>query len=575
MAEDPTKEELEEEPKEEPRTDAQIVEEFKKEKSRYEKATTEIRSEYQDIYNAYMGDMDEVVSTPYDTKQSIPKLRTEIAYVKPFIFSGDPEIQIDGVGDEDKDIAGLLEKIVNYRLKQSIPNALDKIEDWVHQAVTFGTSVLRVIWRFETQKKEDGTEVPTVDMPDLDVLNIMDVYYNPMIPQIDRQTSLIFRYVLTLDEVKANPAYNYQDELGARNVDKLKPKANFKSDDKNSTQQLSSDVLSNQEGMVEVFERVTPERIQTFAEGDEMLILRDVENPDGYIQAVKLLFEKNTIPNVFNGMGVGQNTLGLGEAYYKMFNQTLQNVKMSNNPMAIYAKGTRIDKRQLVSKPGGGVEIDAMGKNLSDVFQWSRIPDVQQGALDILNRIDDEHKRASGANDLVQGSASNDTLGQDEIAQANISNRFELISRRFKNSLVEVAEMLLDMELQNLQSPESDILRIFPPELRGQIFLVLKQQAQNVKYDISIKGETTIAKNKQLESKRLVDLFDLSQNFLTDQEKRAFVRRIAEKQGEQNIDEIIGETNPMMMMQEMGQMPQGQYNQAGAVATQQGLNRQL
>lgn len=573
-----------------------IVKEFQDEKTRYEKATTEIRSDYSDIYSAYMGEMDEVVSTPYDTKQSIPKLRTEISYVKPFVFSGQPEIEIEGVGDEDRDIASILEKIVNYRIQQAIPTAMETIEDWVHQAVTFGTSVLRVVWKFKTQKKEDGTEVPVMDAPDLEVPNIMDVYYNPMIPQIDAQASIIFRSVLTLNEVQSNPAYNYADSDGNPNVDKIKGQGTFKADEKDSSTQLSQEVLSNQSGMVEVFERVTPERIQTFAEGEETLILRDVENPDGYIPAVKLLFEKNTIPNVFNGMGVGHNTIGLGMAYYKLFNQLLTNVKLSNNPMAVYAKGTRIDKRQLVSKPGGGVEVDAGGRNLNDVFQWRSIPDIQSGGLDMLNRIEDEHKRASGANDLMQGSGSNDTLGQDEIAQQNISNRFELIARRFKQALVEMARMILDMELRNLQDAKADILRIFSdkmpqtdpmtgqeimvPGARQMIFQLLKSEAQNVKYDIKIKGETTVARNKNLESKRLVDMFDLTQNFLTDKEKRAMARRIAEKQGEDNIDEIIGETNPMMEMQEQmmmqqGQNPQGGYNQPGDVQTQAGLNQQL
>lgn len=573
-----------------------IVKEFQDEKTRYEKATTEIRSDYADIFSAYMGEMDEVVSTPYDTKQSIPKLRTEISYVKPFVFSGQPEIEIEGVGDEDRDIASILEKIVNYRIQQAIPTAMETIEDWVHQAVTFGTSVLRVVWKFKTQKKEDGTEVPVMDAPDLEVPNIMDVYYNPMIPQIDAQASIIFRSVLTLNEVQSNPAYNYADSDGNPNVDKIKGQGTFKADEKDSSTQLSQEVLSNQSGMVEVFERVTPERIQTFAEGEETLILRDVENPDGYIPAVKLLFEKNTIPNVFNGMGVGHNTIGLGMAYYKLFNQLLTNVKLSNNPMAVYAKGTRIDKRQLVSKPGGGVEVDAGGRNLNDVFQWRSIPDIQSGGLDMLNRIEDEHKRASGANDLMQGSGSNDTLGQDEIAQQNISNRFELIARRFKQALVEMARMILDMELRNLQDAKADILRIFSdkmpqtdpmtgqeimvPGARQMIFQLLKSEAQNVKYDIKIKGETTVARNKNLESKRLVDMFDLTQNFLTDKEKRAMARRIAEKQGEDNIDEIIGETNPMMEMQEQmmmqqGQNPQGGYNQPGDVQTQAGLNQQL
>src|SRR4030042_635452 len=160
--------------------------------------------------------MDEVKSVPYRNKETIPKLRTEIAYVKPFIFSGQPEIEISGVGDEDRDISTILEKIVNYRISQSIPNAYEKIEDWVHQAVTFGTSLIKVVWRFETKKVydpvidemgqpivgEDGKpqmqeyEGPTLDAPDLEVPNILDTYKNPMIAEVSGQTSMICRSVL-------------------------------------------------------------------------------------------------------------------------------------------------------------------------------------------------------------------------------------------------------------------------------------------------------------------------------------------------------------------------------------------
>jgi hypothetical protein len=298
---------------------------------------------------------------------------------------------------------------------------------------------------------------------------------------------------------------------------------------------------------------------------------------------VKFVFEKDTIPNIFNGKGVGQNTLGLGKSYYKMFNQTMTNVKLCNNPMAVVAKGTKLNKEQTVSKPAGVVEVDTGGKSLNEVFQWMQFPDIKQGAIQLLDKIDDEHKRASCANDLLQGTASNDTLGQDQMAQNNASNRLELIQRRFKHALADVAEMLIKMELVHLQSPDASILRIFPDEMevtdpmtgqkvmqggmRQKVYEILVNEAKDVKYNVKVKGDTTVARNKQMESKRLVDIFDLSQNFLTDQEKRAFVRRIAEKQGEQNIDEIIGETNPVMQqqqMQAMGQQPQGQFNKIGA-----------
>ena len=549
----------------EEQTETQIIDQFEKEKKNYEQASQSNRAEIKEIYSVYMGKTDEVITTPYDTKETIPKLRTEIAYVKPFILSGQPEIEIEGVGDEDHAISRILEKIVNYRISQSIPNAYEKIEAWVHQAVTFGTSVIKVIWRFETVQGEDGFETPIMDMPDLQIPNILDVYYNPMIPEVSGQSSLIFRSVLALEDIKDDERYNYTNKEGQLNREIMKGKGKMTADAFDSSSQQDTDTLSNQSGMVEIYEICRKKRLQTIAVGEKTMVLRDTEGYDG-INAVKLLFEPNTIPNIFDGLGVGQNTLGLGKSYHKMFNQTLTNVKMTNNPMFLFTKGSRIDKRQLVSKPGGGIEVDSDGKPIGDSIKPLIFPDIKSGAIEMLNLIDDEHKRASGANDLMQGSASNDTLGQDEIAQANVSNRFELIVRRFKRALAEVAQMIIDLELKNLQSPDAEILRIFPQEVREQVYQLLINEARDIKYNVKVKGDTNIARNKNLESKRLVDLFDLSQNFLTDQEKRSFIRKIAEKQGMDNIDEIIQQQNPIADQQEQlaAQQPQGQFNQVGA-----------
>jgi hypothetical protein len=86
-------------------------------------------------------------------------------------------------------ISQILEKIVNYRLS-TIPNSYDKIEDWVKQGTTFGTSVLNVVWRTKIEYSPvEGTpegEEPEMegkvvkDAPDFEVPNILDVYYNPV-----------------------------------------------------------------------------------------------------------------------------------------------------------------------------------------------------------------------------------------------------------------------------------------------------------------------------------------------------------------------------------------------------------
>ena len=552
------------------KTEKEIVDRIQKLKKSYEQSSVDSRKEFQEIFAVYSGNTDEIQSTPYSTHDDIPKLRTEVAYVKPFIFSGDPVVEFEGIGDEDKAISKIYEKMVNHRFA-TIPDFSEKIEASVGQMVTFGTSEVKVIWRFATKEVTDDApgldgkpqtyEQPIQDEPDIEVPNHLDVYFNPIVSSIKDQECMIFRSVLSISEVKENPIYDYKNLEGARNADNV-TESGGQTDNYNSSVLANTDIPASQQkataGMVEVLELIDDDRIQTIA-GD--LVLRDIANPYGFKNVVKMIFEPNAIPNRYEGYGVGQNTQGLGKMFYRQFNQIATNVKMTNNPMFYGKKGSVKDKRQLVSKPGGFIEVEGDGP-IDQNFGQVDFTSANTTAFELLNKLDDEHKRASGANDLIQGSASNDTLGQDNIAQANISNRFELIVRRFKGSLSAIAGMILKMELQNLQSPDADILRIFPEELREQIFQVLISEKDNVKFNITIRGETNVARNKNIEGKRLVEMFNIASAvqtatgpLLTNDELRAWLRRIMELQGEQNVDEIIAETAPQPQIDPMTGMP--------------------
>lgn len=573
-----------------------IVERVLKLKKQYENATQDSRTEFSEIYSTYTGKTDEILQTPYNTRDDVPKLRTEVSYIVPAIFSGEPEVEFEGIGDEDKAMSKVYEKIVNHRF-QTIPQFYEKIESWVKQSTGFGTSEIKVLWRFETKKQKGVRQVPgevdpmtgqpsmkeeeyeyeepVVDEPDVDVPNHMDVYFNPIIASVKDQPCIIFRSVLPLEDVKNNPIYDYQNLDGELNREHLKD-TGTKTDTYNSSILMNTDLPSAQQpataGMVEIFELIDNDRIQTIC-GDK--VLRDVENPYGFKNVVKLIFEPNVIPNRYEGYGVGQNTQGLGKMFYRLFNQMSTAVKLANNPMSVGTKGSVKNKEQLVSKPGGHVEVDTQGQPLDQVFRWQDVPDINQGMTNLIQMVDDEHKRASGATDLVQGAASNETLGQDKLAQANLSNRFELIVRRFKQALADVADMMLKMEIQNLQSPDAPILRIFPEEARADIYEMIISTKDDVKYNVRIKGETNVAKNKNLQAKRQVELFNLAQNFLTDKEKRAFLRSIAEEQGLKNIDELIGETNPLMEAQEQMQMQQTQMGMMSGMPGQEPMQNMM
>lgn len=549
---------------EEIKDEKSIIKTLFTERDNYQKANETQRGEFNDIYNVYIGKMDNVKKVPYKTKESSSKLRTEIAYVVPSIFSGTPQVEIEGVGEEDKTISKILEKIVNYRF-ETIPQFYEKVEGWVKQSVTFGTSILKVNWKFETEDKEEQDEmgqtvtykVPVKDEPELDIPNILDCYYNPILSDVYCQSSMIFRSVLPVEEVTNNPAYDFQGVDGELNRTKVKEKGSQTADIYNSSQQEKSDLIDSQKagkGTVEIYERITRDRIQTVCDGAEQLVLRDTEWDYGYINAVKLTHEPSCIPNRFEGWGVGQNTMGVGKLLYQLDNQIIEGVKMSNNPMFLAKKGKNIDPRQAVSKPGGIVFIDDDGEPISNSIIPLQFSDTKQGALELRNRLDDDHKRASGANDLVQGSASNDTLGQDQIASTYSSQRFELIQRRFKKALSDVASMIIKMELKNLQSPESAILRIFPEEVRMDVYQLLINEAQDVKYNVRIKGETNIAKNKDVQIKQIIEAYNLFGAILPPENQMEWARKILELRGVDDLDKLIPDPQQFAQIQAQQQM---------------------
>lgn len=550
--------------KKEELTNDLIIQKIVTERDQYQQATLQDRNTLNEIYQAYLGTIDD----PKDKSKSqekIMKLRTEVAYIIPSIFSGNPEIEVQPIGEEDADIAYVAEKIINFRF-QTIPQAYEKIEAWVKQSVVFGTSFLNVVWNFEMKENEDGkTSSPIKDEPDFQVPNILDCFYNPIIPDVECQDSIIFRSVVPVSEVRENIAYNIKSATGGFNRDLVAGKDSMQASKYDSSIQLTSDNINSQQasiGTVEIYDRISEDRIQTFADGKERLLLRDVANPYG-INSVKLTHEPNAIPNRFNGFGVGHNTLGFSKLIQKLSNRLQDAVNLGNNPHFLGRKGAGIDKRQLIVRSGGLTEVDTEG-SLNDAIVPLNVPDIKNGALALLNRFDDEHKRASGANDLLQGSASNKTLGQDQIANTYSSSRFELINRRFKFALADVGRLIFKMEVANIQSIDAPILKIFPIEAEvkgGKIqysreavyqMLIAARDNDDLDLNIRVKGETNVARNKDVVIKQLTEMFAQFGSILPPQNQMAWARKILELRGIDGIDELVPSPEDMQT-----QMPQG------------------
>jgi len=548
-----------------------IIETLFNERDVYQKATEQQRSDINDIYQAYVGEISDAKDKS-KSQEKITKLRTETNYIVPSVFSGNPELEVEGVGEEDADIARVAQDIVNHRIN-TIPQAYEKIESWVKQSVVFGTSLLNVVWRFEKKETEPGQFTVSQDEPDFQVPNILDCFYNPIIPDVENQNSIITRSVLSISEAKSNPAYNFTDKLGVLNREKIESKGNANADTYNSSRQVQNDRIDLQKAStdtIEVYERITADRIETVADGKERLLLRDIANPYGKICIVKLTHEPSAIPNRFDGYGVGHNTLGLGKLIQKLSNRLIDNVNLANTPSFMIRKSANIDKKQLVVKPGSGIEVDADGP-LRDAIAQVEVADITSGGLNLLGRFDDEHKRATGANDLIQGAASNKTLGQDQIASTYSSNRFELINRRFKQALADVGRHIIEMEIKNIQSIDAPILKIFPMEAevdagrikysRGTVYqmLIAARESGELHFHIRVKGETNVSQNKDRMMEQFREWYQVFGSILPPENQLKAAKKWLELRGIDGADDLVPEPSEMMPQEQaLPQPPMGQ-----------------
>jgi hypothetical protein len=123
-------------------------------------------------------------------------------------------------------------------------------------------------------------------------------------------------------------------------------------------------------------------------------------------------------------------------------------------------------------------------------------------------------------------------------------------------SLTDVAEILIKMELTNLQSPDSQVLRIFPKELRQPIYEMLINESKEVKYNIKVKAGSTVVKNKDVQIKQLIDLFNLFGAVIEPKYQVEWARKILELRGIDGIDKLLPTEEEMTQMQQQAMMPQ-------------------
>lgn len=507
------------------------------ERSYYEQATQTWRSEWEELWKLYIGELppSKVKSL---SRNFIPKTHQAVEASASFLVGNEPTIIAIPVGAEDDDKAKFMGRLLEFQW-QYILKMKPKVLTWVKSGLLFGVGIMKVGWD------------ATADQPFAYPVNLGNFYTDPFTRDLQEAPSVIERIVLPLEEVKRK--YGVED---------LMPMATQGQGDTNDSTVFDSHDIdnSNYQGAVErveILERWTMDHVYTVAlqqtkdkEGNKRTIgkvLRDIENPYGFIPYVPFRPKDSPLPNRFYNQGVISPVKRVHKRMNQLVNQIVDNTNLIMSPAAKVRRGSGVNYREVGNMfPGKVITMNDIERDV----EFITIPDTTGTGFNLYNSLDNEFKQGTTITDLRQGSDAPNTAGAARIQQSNLNTQTTLVKENVEYAVAEMGQMLCKLNIDNITNVRT--IRIFDPEdiaefdqmlgqgngqmspmerqdirRNGRVFTMDKGQLDG-DYDIRIKADSTLLQNRDVLRKQLIDF----SQFLNGIGVQLDVNMLAEKWGE-------------------------------------------
>lgn len=389
----------------------------------------------------------------------LPIARTAVNTFASFLSAKEPTFNVYPIGSEDWMKAQLSRELLQYQAKK--PDILDlkrKAKILIKSTCLFDVGIAKVTWKTTTTIDSKGKKKVLKDAPFLENVHTMDFFPDPYIGRMQDQVKVVERMVIPIDELKANPNYTIPIDMQASYTD-------AQNRETDSSRLNVVDLQTNQggekvQGKVEVWECWTKSMVYTVADPyGTPVFIQEKENPYGCIPYVKMDFEVEPVPNRFYGYGMLVPNIDINKAIDGILNNIRDNVNILVNPMYKIRRGSRIDPRQLISRPGGAVDVENMGD--IDQLRSSDTTGAGYNMFNLQSNLFQQGTRVSSVRSGQQGSA--DTATEAEIQQQNADVVTNAVKDNFEQALSEIGTMVLKMNVENMQGSTS--IRIFNPDL--------------------------------------------------------------------------------------------------------------
>jgi hypothetical protein len=532
--------------------DKEIVDHILEKLEHFKEQSQEIRNTWGECYDAYTATIDND-DNPYVSNLFLPKTHSGVELLTAFLAGKTQVVRAKPAGPGDAKKALPIQRLLSYQW-QKVLRARDKVVTWVKQSVLFGTAFMKVGWIDEKDKKYDD--------PFIEVADVNEIYLDYFIKDIQEQECVIHEIKTTKERIKNNALYKTSE-----NIELLEQQVidnpNF---DDNSNYNENNVIL---------YEYWSKDKIYAIAQGPQgYVLLRNEENPYGFIPFVKLIYKTSPLNNRVYGIGAVEPSLNIQDAYNKVVNQMFDNITLVNNPMWVVRRGANVNPQDLVAKGGGMITVSDVN---ADVRQFPP-QDIKQSIELLRNLLDNEFQQASGAINLLRSMGDSGTATEAALEQQNAMSAITIVQENIREALSELGQMLVKVNQENMttnktiklmEMGDSDIWKeVTPDEIDG-------------KFDVDIDVDTTTTANRYLMAKYLLQFLGIVSQNPEAIQKYDLIKlydKWMEFIGMNDVDELKRQALPMMNQPQAGggQMPiaNQQPENVGPLAETMGVNQE-
>lgn len=308
----------------------------------------------------------------------------------------------------------------NYDFSR-IPHVYRKMRKWLTQLHVYGTSIIKVYWDFEYNIDKSGYMNVNRDQFNFDVIPSRNFFIDPVANNLDEAKWVVTRSHMDLDTFKEMIDRLEFSKLKEDDINQIASSGSTLQYDWDEIDIIDSLTVDPNRKFIEILEYWNKEKDRFIVVAGDKFVVRDTEIPFKHKRFPFVCVVDIPDPEHFWGISTSEIISDLQSEINAYRNNRMDKANFLMNPMFMVRQGSLLDRKELVSRPGGLVRL----RNMDDLAPLP-MGDMNQSDYIEEQNIKNDAQTASGITDYSLGSAGgnfNETATGISILSSNADAR--------------------------------------------------------------------------------------------------------------------------------------------------------